>query len=58
MPGTEHFKSPESYRKYRAYTHIHGIKTHARDVIVAGRRHRVHHSMPRSKDRRRGGRRG
>jgi len=41
---TEHFKSKEAYRKYRAYTHIHGIQTHAKDVVVAGRKHKVHHS--------------
>jgi len=41
---TEHFKSKEAYRKYRAYVHIHGIPTHAKDVVVAGRKHKVHHS--------------
>lgn len=45
MP-TEHFKSPESYRKYRAYTHIHGIPTHAKDVVVAGKKHKVKHRDP------------
>lgn len=43
MP-VEHFESPESYRKYRAYTHIHGIPTHAREVVVGGKRHTVKHS--------------
>lgn len=43
MPGIEHFKSEESYRKYRAYKHIHGIPSHAKEVIVAGKRHRVKH---------------
>ena len=43
MP-TERFKDEESYRKYRAYTHIHGIPTHAKDVVVGGRKHKVHHS--------------
>jgi hypothetical protein len=42
MP-TEHFKSKEAYRKYRAYVHIHGIKTHATNVVVAGRKHKVKH---------------
>lgn len=39
----EHFKSAESYRKYRAYTHIHGIPTHAKNVVVAGKKHKVKH---------------
>lgn len=43
MP-TEHFKSPESYRKYRAYVHIHHIPTHAKSVVVGGKRHKVKHS--------------
>jgi hypothetical protein len=43
MP-TEHFKSKEAYRKSRAYTHIHGIKTHAKDVFVGGKKHKVKHS--------------
>lgn len=42
MP-TEHFKSEEAYRKSRSYTHIHGIKTHAKDVVVAGKKHKVEH---------------
>lgn len=42
MP-TEHFKSKEAYRKSRAYTHIHGIPTHAVDVVVAGKKHKVKH---------------
>ena len=42
MP-TEHFKSEEAYRKSRAYTHIHGIPTHAKDVVVAGKTHKVKH---------------
>lgn len=49
MP-TEHFKSNEAYRKSRAYTHIHHIPTHAKNVVVAGKRHKVKHSK------RRGGR--
>jgi hypothetical protein len=43
MP-TEHFKSEEAYRKSRAYTHIHGIPTHAESVVVAGKKHKVKHS--------------
>ncbi len=42
MP-TEHFKSAEAYRKYRAYTHLHHIQTHAVDVAVAGKKHKVVH---------------
>lgn len=44
MPGTEHFKNSESYRKYRAFTHIHHIPTSAREVVVGGKRHAVKHS--------------
>lgn len=43
MP-TEHFKDAESYRKYRAYVHIHNIPTHAKDVVVAGKKHKVKHT--------------
>ena len=50
MP-TEHFKSKEAYRKSRAYTHIHGIPTHAVDVVVAGKKHKVDHSKKKSKKR-------
>lgn len=42
MP-TENFKSAEKYRKYRAYTHIHGIPTHAKRVCVKGKCHKVQH---------------
>ena len=42
MP-TEHFKDAEAYRKSRAYTHIHGIPTHAESVVVGGKRHKVKH---------------
>jgi hypothetical protein len=51
MP-TEHFKSEEAYRKSRAYTHIHGIPTHAESVVVAGKKHKVKHSK---KSKRKGG---
>ena len=43
MP-TEHFRDKEAYRKYNAYTHIHHIPTHAKDVVVGGKRHKVKHS--------------
>lgn len=35
MP-TETYKSEDAYRRARAYTHIHGIKTHAKTVCVKG----------------------
>jgi hypothetical protein len=50
MP-TEHFRSKEAYRKSRAYTHIHGIPTHAREVVVAGHKHKVKHSKSKNKHR-------
>ena len=41
----ETFKSPEAYRRYRAYTHIHGIPTHAKSVCIKGHGcHKVQHS--------------
>lgn len=43
MP-VEHFKSPEAYRKWRAYRHIHGIPSRAKEVVVGGKRHTVKHS--------------
>jgi hypothetical protein len=45
----ERFRSPESYRKYRAYVHIHRIPTHAKEVIVAGKRHKVKHGKKKTK---------
>ncbi len=42
MP-VDRFKSKEKYRRYNAYTHIHGIKTHAKYVIVKGKKHKVKH---------------
>jgi hypothetical protein len=36
MP-TETYRSEEAYRKSRAYTHIHGIPTHAEKVCIKGR---------------------
>jgi hypothetical protein len=53
MP-TEKFRSKEAYRRSRAYTHIHGIPTHAKDVVVAGRRHAVKHGSKRMPKRRSG----
>jgi len=46
MP-TERFRSKEAYRKYRAYTHIHGIKTHAKRVCIGKSCHTVKHSNKR-----------
>jgi hypothetical protein len=46
MP-TEHFKDEESYRKSRAYTHIHGIPMHAKRVCVGKKCHEVKHSVKR-----------
>lgn len=48
MP-TENFKSKEAYRKSRAYTHIHGIPTHAESVVVGGKKHKVHHRSKKRK---------
>jgi hypothetical protein len=48
MP-VERFSSPESYRKYRAYVHIHNIPTHAKRVIVGGVAHTVKHGKHRKK---------
>lgn len=43
MP-TEKFRSKEAYRKNLAYRHIHGIPFRAKDVVVAGKKHKVKHS--------------
>jgi len=44
MP-VESYSSPENYRKYRAYVHIHGIPTHAKRVCIRGKGcHTVKHS--------------
>jgi len=44
MP-TEHFKSPEGYKKWNAYRHIHGIPApHLKTAVVAGVPHKVKHS--------------
>jgi len=51
---TEHFKSEEAYRKSRAYTHIHGIPTHAKEVVVAGKPpHKVEHARSKKRHPRR-----
>ena len=51
MP-TEHFKSEGAYRRYRAYTHIHGIPTHAKRVCIRGKCHAVKHRKQQRKRRR------
>jgi hypothetical protein len=44
MP-TEHFKDKESYRKWNAFRHIHGIEApNLKYATVAGKRHKVKHS--------------
>ncbi len=50
MP-VDHFESAESYRKSRAYKHIHGIKSRATHVVVAGKKHKVQHSKKRKSKR-------
>lgn len=52
MP-VEHFRSKEAYRRYRAYTHTHGIPTHAKEVVVGGKRHKVKHRRDQNHSRRR-----
>lgn len=51
MAPTDYFRSKEAYRKFNAYTHIHGIPTHAKDVVIAGKRHKVKHSGKRTRKR-------
>jgi hypothetical protein len=46
---TERFRNEEAYRKSRAYTHIHGIPTHAKSVVVGGKKHKVKHGKRRKK---------
>ena len=49
MP-TETYRSEEAYRKARAYTHIHGIPTHAKRVCIKGKGcHAVKHGKRRRK---------
>lgn len=57
MP-TENFKDAESYRKYRAYVHIHGIPTHAKRVCVHGKCYKVKHGKKKSGRNRIAGKRG
>jgi hypothetical protein len=46
MP-TETFRSEGAYKSYLAYTHTHGIKTHAKRVCIKGGKcHTVKHSKP------------
>jgi hypothetical protein len=53
MP-VEHFRSPEAYRRWTAYRHIHGIAApHLKEVVVGGRRHKVQHSRTKRRGRRR-----
>lgn len=41
----ERFKDEESYDRWNAYRHIHGIKApHLKTVVVGGKRHKVKHS--------------
>lgn len=45
MP-TETYRSEEAYRKSRAYTHLHGIPTHAKRVCIKGKGcHEVKHGQ-------------
>jgi hypothetical protein len=44
----EKFRSKEAYRKNMAYRHIHGIPMNAKDVVVAGKKHKVKHSGKKS----------
>jgi hypothetical protein len=46
---TEHFKSAEAYRKFNAYTHMHGIPTHIKTAVIAGKPHKVKHSLAKKK---------
>ena len=44
MP-VEHFKSATGYKKWNAYRHIHGIAApNLKEVVVAGKKHKVKHS--------------
>jgi hypothetical protein len=48
MP-VDRFRSKEAYRKSRAYRHIHGIKSHAKGVVVAGKYHEVKHGKKKTR---------
>jgi len=53
MP-VEHFKSAEAYRRSRAYTHVHGIATHAKRVCIKGEGcHTVKHGQKRKQGKKR-----
>jgi len=58
MP-TEYFRSKGAYMRNLAYRHIHDIPFTAKDVVVAGKRHKVKHSgraVDKRAARKRGGR--
>lgn len=41
----ERFKSKNSYRKWNAYRHMHGIPApHLKAVVVGGKAHKVKHT--------------
>ncbi len=51
----EKFKDEESYRRWNAYRHIHGIEApNLKYVTVGGKRHKVKHSKRSSRKSRRG----
>lgn len=52
MP-VEHFRSKAAYRRNLAYRHMHGIPFSAEQVVVGGRKHKVEHSRPKRRSRRR-----
>ena len=52
MAPVETYRSEEAYRKARAYTHMHGIPTHAEKVCIKGKGcHKVNHSKKKAKKR-------
>jgi hypothetical protein len=48
MP-TEHFKSKGAYDRFNAYTHMHGIPTHIKTAVIAGKAHKVKHGKGKKK---------
>jgi hypothetical protein len=45
---TKHFKSPEAYRRWTAYGHIHNVfkeKEPGERIIIAGKEHKVLHDF-------------
>lgn len=41
---TRHFKSKTSYKKWKAFIHIHKIKTHKdKYVYIKGKKHYIKH---------------